>query len=90
MYRYAKMLISIHLHEVCPNIGNICHAMGVSTVMGVPKNGWFIREHPIKIHDLGVAVFQETSIWSKNTICFEMPYTPKYANQIWQSKTIYG
>ena len=31
--------------------------------MGVPPNGWFIRENPIKMYDLGVPPFQETSIW---------------------------
>ena len=29
------------------------HHMGVSKYRG-PQNGWFIRENPIKIHDLGV------------------------------------
>ena len=27
---------------------------------GVPQNGWFIREHPIKMDDLGVSPFKET------------------------------
>ena len=30
--------------------------------IGVPQNGWFIMEIPIKMYDLGVPLFLETPI----------------------------
>ena len=36
--------------------------MGGSIVMGVPENGYFM-ENPSKMDDLGVPLFQETTIW---------------------------
>ena len=31
--------------------------VGVNPKIGVPQNGWFIMENPIKMHDLGVPLF---------------------------------
>ena len=46
--------LNLHLHH--------CWNLGVSRVMGVPQNGWFVMENPTKMDDLGAPPFMETTI----------------------------
>ena len=43
---------------------DFCFHIWVFPKIGVPQNGWFIMENPIKMDDLGVPLFLETSIYT--------------------------
>ena len=57
--------------------------------IGIPQNGWFVMENPIKMDDLGVPLFSETPISTLRIIGpskawrhFEDPTTPLLIIQV--------
>ena len=45
--------------------------------IGVPQNGWFKMENPIKIDDLRVPLFSETSMYIPSVFLFETHFHPR-------------
>ena len=64
MVFFSKMGVPHKLRLVMVNIFSIYGQYMVFGFpqIGVPPNGWFIKETPTKMDDLAVPIFQETTI----------------------------
>ena len=57
---FIGILILVYDNPHIPGQYNL--SIWVFPKIGVPQNGWFIMENPVKIDDLGVPLFSETPI----------------------------
>ena len=57
-----KQMLLVFLRDFLYNSALFGLVIWVFPKIGVPQNGWFIMENPIKFHDLGVHLFLETPI----------------------------
>ena len=76
------------LSEVERCVPTFPNAMEVFPKIGAPQNGWFIMENPIKMDDLGVPLFSETSKWvmsSEEWICSAPMWNPLQVTEVKRS-----
>ena len=65
----SRKLPFFYRHKISPQQKNTSRVW-VFPKIGVPENGWFIVENPIKMDDLGVPYFWKYPAMHKNIHCF--------------------